>query len=114
MSDSTSNTATSTNGKQKADIQSLVDKATDAVNIFRRYSFLIFLVFVAALYGFILFRVSSLDSEQPSTTAVSSQVQAAQIPHINQSVVNQLQSLQDNSVSVQALFNQARSNPFQQ
>jgi hypothetical protein len=100
--------------KQKPDLQSLLDKAAVAVGVFRRYSFLIFLIFVAAVYGFILYRISSLDSQQPSTDAVSSQVKAAQIPHINQSVVEQLQSLQDNSVSVKTLFNQARSNPFLQ
>lgn len=98
----------------KPDMQAILDKAATTATVFRRYSFLIFLVFVAALYGFLLFRISSLDSQQPSTDAVSSQVKAAKIPHIDQKVVDQLQSLQDNSVSVKALFNQARNNPFQQ
>jgi hypothetical protein len=99
--------------KEKLDTQKLLTQARGFLQSSRRYNFIVFLVFVALLYGFVLLRINTLSSSQPSTNAVSSQVQAAQIPHIDQSVVNQLQSLQNNSVSVQALFNQARSNPFQ-
>ncbi len=84
------------------------------IQIFHRYSLLFFTVFVALLYGFVLFRASSLAHTEPSQTDVTSRVQAAQVPHINESVVRQLKSLQDNSVNVQALFEEARSNPFQQ
>ena len=100
--------------KQRPDPRELFDKLSARLQVLKRYSFLIFLVFVATLYGFVVFRISSLDNAQPSSDAVSSQVKAAQIPHIDQAVVEQLQSLQDNSVSVKTLFNQARNNPFQQ
>ena len=99
--------------KDKLNLKGLIEKCVAALRTVRRYSYFIFLVFVALLYGFVMFRISSLGSEQPSSATVSSQVQAAQVPHIDKSVVKQLQSLQDNSVSVQSLFNQARSNPFQ-
>lgn len=91
----------------------IMEKLTTALGKARRYSLVIFLVFISLVYGFVLFRIHSLATVQPSSDAVSSQVKAARIPHIDQSVVHQLQSLQDNSVSVQTLFNQARSNPFQ-
>jgi hypothetical protein len=99
--------------QEKLNLKSLLEKCTAGLQKARRYSYVIFLVFVALLYGFVMFRISSLGNEQPSNAAVNSQVQAAQVPHIDKSVVKQLQSLQDNSVSVQSLFNQARSNPFQ-
>lgn len=90
-----------------------MDKLTAVLGKVRRYSLMVFLVFVGLIYGFVLFRIHSLATIQPSSDAVSSQVKAARIPHIDQSVVHQIQSLQDNSVSVQTLFNQARNNPFQ-
>jgi hypothetical protein len=77
------------------------------------YSFVAFLIFVALIYGFVFLRIGSLKGAEPSQLEISSQVQAAQVPHINERAAAQLKSLQDNSVSVQALFNQARSNPFQ-
>lgn len=79
----------------------------------RRYRVPGFIVFVALVYGFVLFRFNTVRTIEPSETAVTSQVKAAKVPHIDQTVLQQLQSLQDNSVSVQALFNEARSNPFQ-
>lgn len=79
----------------------------------RTYSLLLFIVFVAAIYGFVLLRINSLGHAEPSPQAVSGQVQAAKVIHIDGNVVKQLESLQDNSVSVQALFDEARSNPFQ-
>lgn len=99
--------------KQKAQLQELITRLTGNAQDLMRYSLVAFLVFVGLLYGFLLLRITALNGQQPTQAQISSHVQAAQIPHIDQAVVKQLQSLQDNSVSVQALFNQARSNPFQ-
>jgi hypothetical protein len=99
--------------KKKLDVRALLDKAMARLQIVRRYSFVIFVVFVAGLYSFVLFQISNLNNTQPTADAVSAQVKAAQIPRIDPALLSQLQSLQDNSVNVQALFNQARNNPFQ-
>jgi hypothetical protein len=98
---------------QKKDLKDMLAKASAVLQKLQAYSFVIFLVFVGLIYGYVLLRINTLRSAQPSDTAVSTQVQAAQIPHIDENVVKQLESLQDNSVSVQSLFDQARSNPFQ-
>lgn len=100
--------------KKKPDIKELVAKLISLVQKTRRYSVLAFLLLVFTLYGFILLRINSLGNIQPSSDAVNSHVQAAHVLNIDKSVVKQLQSLQDNSVSVKSLFNQARSNPFQE
>lgn len=75
------------------------------------YAFVFFLLFLAVIYGFILYRVNTLSTAEPTGTAVT---QANQTPHIDKQVVSQLQDLKDNSVSVQTLFDEARSNPFQE
>jgi len=96
------------------DMKTLVAKAGLVLEKARRFSVLLFVIFVAVLYGFVLLRINELSNEQPSPDSVTSQVQAAHMPHIDKAVVKQLDSLHDNSVNVQALFNQARSNPFNQ
>lgn len=98
---------------KKLDMKSLAAKAAGDVEKLRRFSLLLFIGFVALLYGFILFRINSLSNTDPSSESVTSQVQAAQVPHIDEATVKQLESLQNNSVNVQTLFNEARSNPFQ-
>ncbi len=86
---------------------------TAIIDKLKRYSLPVFLVFVAGVYGFVLLRINNLSQAEPSDQAVTSQVQAAKVPHIDAGVVKQLETLQDNSVSVQSLFDEARSNPFQ-
>lgn len=102
--------------KQKLDIKSLIPKAIEFLQKLRGYSTIAFLVLVGSLYGFILYRVDTLGSAQPSEDKISSHVKAAHVPHIDQKVVKQLKSLQDNSVSVKSLFDEQapRSNPFQE
>ncbi|HEY5442403.1 MAG TPA: hypothetical protein VIJ68_02610 [Candidatus Saccharimonadales bacterium] len=99
--------------KSKPSRAKLSPKLLGDLEKLRRYNVVFFLVFVAILYAFVLLRINSLNTAQPSSDAVTSQVQAANVPHIDQTVVHQIQSLQDNSVSVQSLFDQARDNPFQ-
>jgi len=98
---------------KKPDLRPLTAKVTQALEKAQRFSFPLFLGLVILLYGFILLRINSLSSLQPSAESINSQVKAAQVPHIDQKTVEQLESLQNNSVNVQALFNEARSNPFQ-
>lgn len=99
---------------KKLDLQALKAKAGLVLTKLRQFSLILFLGFVAIVYGFILFRINSLSNMQPSPDSVTSQIQAAQVPHIDESTVKQLESLQNNSVNVQTLFNEARSNPFQE
>ncbi len=94
----------------KLDIEKLSSKLQSA----RRYSFVAFILMVACIYGFVLLRITSLSNVEPTDDAVNSQINTASIPHIDQTVVNQLKSLQDNSVNVQSLFQQARTSPFQE
>lgn len=99
--------------KSKLDTKGLVDKLLASLPKLRHYAILAFLILVAAIYGFIVFRISNLSNAQPTADQVSSQVQASRVLHVDKTVVQQLQSLQDNNVSVKALFDQARANPFQ-
>lgn len=91
----------------------LFSKYASRFDALKRYRVLGFVLVVAVLYGFVLMRINTLGSVEPMDDAVAEQVKAARVPHINETVVEQLESLEDNSVSVKTLFNEARSNPFQ-
>lgn len=72
----------------------------------------LFLLLVAIVYGFVVWRVDTLRNAPPPASAVASKLQTS--THIDQATVNKIKQLQDNSVNVQALFNKARQNPFQE
>jgi hypothetical protein len=97
----------------RPDLKDLKTQAYAALAQARRFSVVMFLGLVAILYGFVFLRVNTLNGTEPSQASIDEQVQAAQVPHIDESTVRQLESLQNNSVNVQALFNEARSNPFE-
>lgn len=97
---------------KKPDIKSILPTVGRDINKARRFSVVGFVVFVAVLYGFLFLRINSLNDVQPSNDSVTGQVKAAGVPHIDESVVKQLESLKDNSVNVRTLFNQARKSPF--
>ncbi len=93
-------------------LQTVLDKLSDLLEKAKRYSPVLFCVFVALAYIFIVYRVQVLNNVEPDAATVANQSKTARVPHIDPAVLNQLQQLQDNSVSVQTLFNQARNNPF--
>lgn len=72
----------------------------------------LFLLLVVIVYAFVAWRISVLQNAQPNQTAVNAQVQAS--PQIDQATISKIQQLQNSSDNVQALFNQARQNPFQE
>ncbi len=78
------------------------------------YSFPAFLALVLGLYVFVLLRINTLSSTPPSNGAIINQAESARVPRIDPVVLKQLKSLQDNSVSVQTLFEETRNNPFQE
>lgn len=81
---------------------------------FTRYLPIWFVLLVAAVYGYVLYNVQAAVTAEPSQSSIDAQVQSTATPHVDPQVVDQMQSLQDHSVSVQTLFDQARSNPFQE
>ncbi len=80
--------------------------------VLNKHRLLTYMVFIFALYSLLIIKINNLGQVSPSTTQSPTTSSVATPEHINQSVVTQLQQLQNNNVTVQALFEQARSNPF--
>jgi hypothetical protein len=99
---------------KKLNLKSIPEILSGALAKAVRFRMIIFIVLLAGVYGFIVLRISTLDNAEPSPTAVAAASKPIATAHIDPTVVKQLQQLQDNSVSVQALFEQARNNPFQE
>lgn len=96
------------------DLKEQFAKLVELLPTIKRYTPVMFGALLLIIYGFVLYRISALSSAQPSPSAVAAQNKTAQVPHIDPTLVTQLQSLQDNSTNVQTLFDQARNNPFQE
>lgn len=96
------------------DLKHLGPQLLAATQKLSRYVGMFFFLLVAGVYGFVLFRISTLNNIQPSGDDVSAQAAATSIPKVDPKIVKQLETLKDNSVNVQTLFDEARQNPFQE
>src|SRR6476620_7190890 len=92
----------------------VLTKALDKLEDAKRYAPVLFCVFFALLYIFVIYRVHVLNASEPSPADVAIKSNTASVPKVDPVVLKQLQELQDNSVSVQTLFNASRDNPFQE
>jgi len=91
-------------------VQSLFASLLTSFHKVGRYAIILFVLFLAFVYGFLLYRINVVSSAEPSDTAITQ----ANTPRVDKTVVKQLLDLKDNSVTVQTLFDEARSNPFQE
>lgn len=98
----------------KSALKSFSPRLSAAFNLVRRYYPLLFFVLLAVIYGFILIRINTFSNVTPTDSDIAGQLQTNPAPHLDPTTVERLQQLQDNSVSVQALFDEARNNPFQE
>jgi len=98
----------------KIDPKAIKDSLRVLLAKLHKYSVVLFLVFLVGIYGFLVWQIMSLDKAEPDQSAVSAKLKTAGVPRIDPDVLNKIQQLQDNSVEVQTLFDQARSNPFQE
>jgi hypothetical protein len=77
-----------------------------------RFRIIIFLVGLALVYAFIIMRINALGDPAPSLNQPDDTIK--QTSHVDQSAIDKIKQLKDNSVNVQTLFNEARQNPFQE
>ena len=97
----------------KLDKAALRKLAVRLLQLFSRFGGILFFLLIAIVYGFIIMRISALSNIQPSQSDIDAQTKSTPIPRIEPKIAGQLEQLEDNSVNVQTLFNQARNNPFE-
>lgn len=84
-------------------------RAARRINTYRVF---LFFLLVAGLYGFIVWRINVLAVASPTDEDVRTAQQQNQSFKIDESIVQKMLTLKDNSQSVQTLFESARNNPF--
>ncbi len=78
----------------------------------RRYTTVIFIVFILGIYSFLVFQIGTLSQVVPDETKVNEQLSRVKRLKIDQQSVDKIEQLEDQNVRVQSLFKEARDNPF--
>ncbi len=98
----------------KENLDKITAKIVPLINKFRRYKTFIFIIGLLTIYGFLVLRINTLNSREPNDDDITAKLKTVSRPKIDQTIVDKIQQLQDNSVQVKSLFNSARNNPFQE
>lgn len=96
----------------KLNIQELPGKLEFVLNFFKKYLSIIYILAILAIFGFFVFRINTYNRAEPAEDAIQDKLQTIRRPKIDKSVLDKIQQLQTQNVQVQSLFDQARSNPF--
>lgn len=96
------------------DIKDLKPKLLQTLAWIRRYYALLLFIVVAVLYGYIIFQINHFNRQEPSDISVSERIKKVKRPSIDKETAEKLEQLEDRSEDVQALFENARQNPFQE
>lgn len=78
----------------------------------RKYLALVVFMIFMGMYGFLVLRINTLASAKPSDAAVTEKLKTVQRPRVDERAAEKMQKLEDQNVSIQTLFNEARQNPF--
>lgn len=98
----------------KFDITTSKQTLLKYAQIIKKYATFIFIISSLGVFGFLVFRIRTLATREPSESLIEEKKSQNKPISIDESAVKQVQQLQSANVEVQALFEQSRDNPFQE
>jgi len=99
---------------KKLDLSKTFKKLKSFESIGARYLSFMLVLLSLGVYSFIVFRINSLITAEPTDEQIIEKLQTVQRPKIDQVSIDKINQLSDNSVEVKAIFKEARQNPFQE
>jgi predicted negative regulator of RcsB-dependent stress response len=94
------------------EVKDITTKIVPAMLAAKKYLVFIFFIAVLLIYGYLVFHINTLASQQPNEDAVTERLKTVQRPKIDEDALNKIEQLEDQNIQVQTLFQQARDNPF--
>ena len=97
----------------KLDIKPIIKKLQPLINFLKRDSVAIFLVIVAIIFGFLIWRIGNLAGAEPQQDALSDALQKVVRPKIDPASIKKIEDLESQNIDIQSYFSD-RNNPFQE
>jgi hypothetical protein len=100
--------------KQDMNLDGIMRGAGKAFSRVMPYTGLLFFVMLSLMYAYVILQINNLSSAPVDDNTVTTEISKSPSLHVDPAAAGQLQSLKDNSSNVQTLFEQSRTNPFQE
>lgn len=95
------------------DVKNLKMILQKAINLAKNNAVFIFILIGLATVGFLVFQIRTLSSLEPDDDLLLEKMGVNKPVRIDEESVEIIKELQDTNVEVKALFEQGRTNPFQ-
>lgn len=92
-------------------ILSLKDYFTNAKDFIVKYRQIIFAVLVASVISFMALRIAAMSTAQPESYQIE-EAKTVKKLELNEKSIEMIQNLQDQNISINALFEENRYDPF--
>lgn len=96
----------------KLDTSTILEQLSVIARLLRQHAAIICLIVFAVIYGYIITAASGLSQQQPSDDAIKKELKQVAKPKVDESVAQTMLGLEDRNVSIRAIFEDARANPF--
>lgn len=77
-----------------------------------RYRITLFIVSVTAVVAFMIFRISQMSTMEPTESQKAEAKQSVKVVKVNENTITIIKNLQGNNISIEALFEPGRYDPF--
>lgn len=96
----------------KLDTANLLEQLTKLLHILRQRAAIICIIVFGVIYGYIMMNVSDLSQQAPSESSIEEKLTDVARPKVDEEVAQTMLGLEERNVTIKAIFEDARRNPF--
>lgn len=94
------------------DKDTLTTKINQLFKLLQQHALFLGIAGFCIVYGYIIMQISALTATEPNQAKVTEQLKTVPRPKVDPKVAETIQGLESENINVQAIFNEARENPF--
>lgn len=94
-------------------LESLTPKLISVKDYISKHAVILFILLVVGVFGFMVVRIYLLSSAEPTSSQVDEKMSTYRIVKLDTKIVELFRSLEDRNISVESLFDNGRTNPFE-
>lgn len=94
-------------------LDTITPKLLKAREYITKHVVIIFILFTVGVFGFMVVRIYTLSSAEPTEEQIDEKLSSYKAVRLDKAMVELFRSLDDRNISVESLFDNGRTNPFQ-
>lgn len=94
-------------------LEQITDKLENAKDYLVKHAVVISIVIIVSLFSFMVVRIYLLSTAEPTQAQVDDKLNSYKVVRLDPQIVALFRSLEDQNISIESLFDNGRTNPFQ-